>query len=408
MNYDNLLSLLWGVSSISSVLPLTRSSSQEASKKRYFNKDLSTPSGVVSNAIAELGGSLSEPISIPKSNKPLLRLAWSHDVAMDLGTANTLIYIRKQGIVFNQPSIVAIDQAKNEVVAIGHKAKGMFGKTGRSISVVRPLKNGTIQDFESASLMIRHLIRLIHSGFSMKGPRLVVGVPSGISYAENRSVVDAAHRSGISSVHLAGESIAAALGAGISLTQGDARMIVDIGGGTTEVAIIIAGELVHFHTSNVAGDQFDIAIQRYIRDEHDLNIGIFEAEKLKLQIGSAYSPKIERTLNISGQDLRTGLPKQICISDAEISYAISEPIKSIIASIFSVLEESSPEVIDDIANHGVYMAGGGSLLPHLIDILSYSTGLKFFLASDPLYCVVRGVGHIVDDMRSYKRLTISQ
>lgn len=335
---------------------------------------------------------------------PHLRLAWSHDVAMDLGTANTLVYVRKRGIVFNEPTVVAIEQESGQVVAIGNEAKAMFGKTGRSLTVVRPLKNGTIQDFDVASSLIRHLLSKVQRGFSMRGPRLVVGVPSGISYAERRAVADAALRSGVCSVLLAGESVAAAIGAGISLQESSSRMIVDIGGGTTEVAVISRGELLHFHTSPVAGDSFDEALQKYVRDERHLSIGTFEAERLKMQIGSAFVRSAQRSCLTTGQDLLSGLPSQREIVDVELAHAFKEPIGSVIAAIFSVLEQASPEIVDDISRSGICLTGGGSLLAELPQVISSATGISCYRANDPLHCVVRGVGRIVDDLRSHKRL----
>lgn len=338
---------------------------------------------------------------------PHLRLAWSHDVAMDLGTANTLVYVRKRGIVFNEPTVVAIEQESGKVVAIGNEAKEMFGKTGRSVAVIRPLKNGTIQDFDVASALIRHLLSKVQRGFSMRGPRLVVGVPSGISYAERRAVADAALRSGVCSVLLAGESIAAAIGAGISLQEASAHMIVDIGGGTTEVAVISMGELLHFQTSPVAGDAFDEALQKYIRDERHLSIGSFEAERLKMQIGSADVRLAQRSCLTTGQDLLSGLPSQREIVDVELAHAFRQPINSIISAIFSVLEQASPEIVDDISSSGICLTGGGSLLPELPNVISSATGISCFRANDPLHCVVRGVGRIVDDLRAHKRLVFS-
>lgn len=326
---------------------------------------------------------------------------------MDLGTANTLVYVRKRGIVFNEPTVVAIEQESGKVVAIGNEAKEMFGKTGRSIAVIRPLKNGTIQDFDVASALIRHLLSKVQRGFSMRGPRLVVGVPSGISYAERRAVADAALRSGVCSVLLAGESIAAAIGAGISLQEASAHMIVDIGGGTTEVAVISMGELLHFQTSPVAGDAFDEALQKYIRDERHLSIGSFEAERLKMQIGSADVRLAQRSCLTTGQDLLSGLPSQREIVDVELAHAFRQPINSVISAIFSVLEQASPEIVDDISSSGICLTGGGSLLPELPNVISSATGISCFRANDPLHCVVRGVGRIVDDLRAHKRLVFS-
>lgn len=339
---------------------------------------------------------------------PHLKLAWSHDIAMDLGTANTLVYVRKRGIVFNEPTVVAIHQDTGKVVAVGHRAKEMFGRTGRSISVVRPLKNGTIHDFDVASAMIRHLLGIVQTGFSMRGPRLVVGVPSGISYAERRAVADASLRSGVSTVLLAGESVAAAIGAGLSLEETAARMIVDIGGGTTEVAVMSKGEVLHFEAAPYAGDACDEAIQKYVRDERYLAIGCFEAERLKIQIGSASAVTSERSCLVTGQDILTGLPGRREITDGELSLALREPLSGIVGAIFAVLEQASPEIIDDISRSGICLAGGGSLLTDLPRIISEATGIACYRANDPLHCVVRGVGRIVDDLRTYKRLVFAE
>lgn len=385
--------------------PTLSSSAQTAASPSY--------GGSFSSSMSSSISSPAQLISHPFANRaaasiyPHLRLAWSHDIAMDLGTANTLVYVRKRGIVFNEPTVVAINQDSGKVVAVGHRAKEMYGKTGRSTSVVRPLKNGTIQDFDVAAAMIRHLLGIVQTGFSMRGPRLVVGVPSGISYAERRAVADAALHSGVSTVLLAGESVAAAIGAGLSLDETAARMIVDIGGGTTEVAVMSKGEVLHFEASPYAGDACDEAIQKYVRDARYLNIGSFEAERLKIQIGSASSMTSERSCIVTGQDILSGLPSRREISDGELSRALREPLSAIVTAIFSVLEQASPEIVDDISRSGICLAGGGSLLTDLPRIISEATGIACYRANDPLHCVVRGVGRIIDDLRTYKRLVFA-
>jgi rod shape-determining protein MreB len=328
-------------------------------------------------------------------------------MAMDLGTANTLIYIRKRGIVYNEPSLIALNVEDQKVVAVGNAAKKMYGRTGRSIQVVRPLRQGSVNDFDATSAMIKTMLATIQRGFAMRGSRLVIGVPAGITFAERRAVADAADRSGVSSVFLVDECMAAAIGSGISLSQNEASMIVDIGGGTTEIGIINAGGTLSSHSIRVAGDDMDEAIQRHLKEAYSLNVGIFEAERIKLLLGSIDTEYGDRSAVVVGQDLKSGLPAQRLISERELSYCLVEPTQHILEAVFNVLESSSPEIVEDICERGICVTGGGSLLPGLPEILSRELGVACYRAQDPLGSVVRGVGKVVDDLKAHRSICLA-
>lgn len=334
-------------------------------------------------------------------------LFWSNDLAMDLGTANTLIYAKNRGIILNEPSVVAIDEQSGKAVAIGHQAKEMYGKTSRAIRCVRPMKDGVIADFEMTKLMIQYMIKQVAKPWSIKKPKIVIGVPSGITQVEKRAVLDAALCSGISAVMLAEESMAAAIGAGLPIERPVGNMILDIGGGTSEIAVIAMNGTVYSHSIRVAGDEMDEAIQRKIKKETGIQIGIFEAERIKLVIGSALPFGTSRSIAVFGRDLSTGHPKQVEISDEMIRDALQDPIQAIVSSVITALEQTSPELAQDILSRGVHVAGGGALLRGLTERLARETGLKFFRAADPLSCVVRGVGKIIDNFSEMRSCCIS-
>jgi rod shape-determining protein MreB and related proteins len=330
-----------------------------------------------------------------------------NDLAMDLGTANTLIYIKNRGIVLNEPSVVAVTEDTGQALAIGHSAKEMFGKTSRSIKCIRPMKDGVIADFAMTSLMIKHMLTQVRGRFSIRSPRIVIGVPSGITQVEKRAVIDAALSCGMRSVMLAEEPMAAALGCNLPVEKAVGNMIVDIGGGTTEVAILSMNSTLYSHSIRVAGDEMDEAIQRHLKKLFGLQIGIFEAERIKLILGSALPIGKPRTMHAFGRDVSTGIPHQVEITDEIVREALQEPINVIISSITTALEQTSPEIAQDIVARGIYLAGGGALLKGLAERLYRETGIRFYRSSDPLSCVVRGVGMIIDDLKNMKQLCIA-
>lgn len=329
------------------------------------------------------------------------------DVAMDLGTANTLIYVQGRGIVINEPSLVVIDEESGRATAIGQRAKDMYGKTGRGLRCIRPMKDGVIADFERTALMIKYMLGQVCRRFTLRRPRLVIGVPSGITQVEKRAVIDAALSTGVRSVMLVEEPMAAALGTGLPVDKAVGNMIVDIGGGTTEVAIISLNGALYSHSIRVAGDEMDEAIQRQIRRDFGLEIGVFEAERVKILLGSALPFGTERSMQLCGRSITTGFPEQVEITDGLIRAALHEPISAIVESVVTALEQTSPEIAHDILGRGVYLAGGGSLLRGLGEKLHRETGIPFHRAQDPLTCVVRGVGKIVENLREMRQLCIA-
>lgn len=347
------------------------------------------------------------PLTLSSSSLEFLRSFWSADLAMDLGTANTLIYVKNRGIVLNEPSVVAIDEESNKPLALGHAAKEMFGKTSQAIRCLRPMKDGVIADFEMTTLMIRHMLGQVSKRWSLRRPRIVIGVPSGITQVEKKAVIDAALYSGASRVMLVEEPMAAALGAGLPVERAIGSMIVDIGGGTTEVAILSMNSTVYSHSIRVAGDELDEAVQRALRRSFGLQVGIFEAERIKLLLGSALPSGSPRALTIFGRDAMTGVPRQVEINDDFVRGAISEPVSAIISSVATALEQATPELAQDIVSQGVHLAGGGALLRGLTERLQRETGIRFYRAADPLSCVVRGVGRIVENIKEMKALCIA-
>lgn len=332
---------------------------------------------------------------------------WSNDLAMDLGTANTLIYTKRRGIILNEPSLVAVSEDSGKPLAVGHAAKKMFGKTSRGIRCVRPMKDGVIADFEMTSLMIKYMIQSVRHHWTFNRPRIVIGVPSGITQVEKRAVIDAAMYSGVRQVMLVEEPMAAALGAGLPVDKPIGNMVVDIGGGTTEVAILSLNGTLYSHSIRVAGDEMDEAIQRHIKRLFSLQVGIFEAERIKLVIGSALPFGKPRSVQVYGRDTATGVPRQVEASDEMVREALQEPISAIISSVVTALEQTSPEIAHDIIARGVYLAGGGALLKGLGERLHRETGINFHVALDPLSCVVRGVGKVVENLKEMRVLCIA-
>ncbi|MCB0354352.1 MAG: rod shape-determining protein [Bdellovibrionales bacterium] len=332
---------------------------------------------------------------------------FSHDLGIDLGTANTLIYAKHKGIILNEPSLVAIDVESGKPLAVGKTAKEMFGKTSGGVRCARPMKDGVIADFETTSCMMNYMLGQVRSYGSFFKPRTIIGVPSGITQVEKRAVIDAALNAGAREVRLVEEPMAAALGAGLPVDQAVGNMIVDIGGGTTEVAIISMCGTVYSHSIRVAGDEMDEAIQRYLKRQFGLQVGIFEAERLKLLLGSALPLGKERYARTYGRDVTSGLPQQADVSDEIIRDALNEPISAIIASVVTALEQTNAEIAQDIISRGIFLAGGGALLKGLSERLQRETGITFRRTQDPLSCVARGVGCIVDNLSELRSLCIA-
>ncbi len=329
------------------------------------------------------------------------------EMAMDLGTANTLIYVRGRGIVLNEPSVVAVRNDDSSVVAVGRAAKDMYGKTSRAIRCVRPLKDGVIADFDMTHLMIKDFITRVSKRWQLRRPRLIVSVPSGITMVEKRAVIDAALSSGARQIHLVEEPMAAAIGSGLEVQDVAGNMIVDIGGGTTEVAVISLGATAYSESVRIAGDEMDEAVEHFLRRAFNIQVGIFEAERIKLAVGSAMPMSERREVKVFGRDLTTGVPREIVVDDAIVRRALREPVHAIVEAVVRALERTSPELCEDIIKRGVYVAGGGALLAGLPERLSLETGLRFYRAANPLTAIVRGAGKVLEEFKDYRSVCIS-
>jgi rod shape-determining protein MreB and related proteins len=332
---------------------------------------------------------------------------FSNDMAIDLGTANTLVYVRGEGIVLNEPSIVAIHQADNTVLAVGKEAKAMLGRTPGNIVAIRPLKDGVIADFDVTEKMLGYFIRRVHRRRTLVRPRIVIGVPSGITQVEKRAVRDSAMQAGAREVYLIEEPMAAAIGAGMPITEPGGNMVVDIGGGTTEVAVISLSGIVYSRSVRIAGDEMDEAIVQYIRKNYNLLVGERRAEEIKIRLGSAYPMSGERrTMEVKGRDLIDGIPKTIVIGDDEIRESLREPIMTIVDAVRTALERTPPELAADIVDKGIVLTGGGALLKGLDQLLRQETNLPITVAEDPLSCVALGTGRVLDELDLLKKVAI--
>lgn len=347
------------------------------------------------------------PIGELSLTRRLLGSLSTPDLAMDLGTANTLVYVKHRGIVLNEPSVVAVDEQTGQAVAVGQQAKEMYGKTSRAVRCIRPMKDGVIADFAMTALMIEHMLRKVAQGSFFRRPRIVIGVPSGITQVEKRAVIDAALCAGVREVMLVEEPMAAALGAGLPIDRAVGNMVVDIGGGTTEVAIISLNGTIYSHSIRVAGDEMDEAIQRHLRRSLGIEVGIFEAERVKLVLGSALPSGRARNMTVFGREVTAALPQQLSICEDSVREALQEPISAIISSITTAIEQTSAEIAQDIMARGIHLAGGGALLRGIAERLQRETGIRFHRAPDPLSCVVRGVGRIVEDLPQLRVLCIA-
>ena len=334
---------------------------------------------------------------------------FSNDLAIDLGTANTLIYVKGQGIVCNEPSVVAVQkEAKGgrKVLAVGAEAKKMLGRTPGNIVAIRPLKDGVIADFEITEAMLRYFIQKIHNRKTLVRPRIIICVPFGITEVEKRAVKESAESAGAREVYLIEEPMAAAIGAGLPITEPTGNMIVDIGGGTTEVAVISLAGVVFSKSVRVGGDKMDEAIAQYIKRKYNLLVGERTAELIKITIGSAYPAQEIQTMEIKGRDLVAGVPKTVEISDEEIRDSLLEPINQIVEAVRIALERTPPELASDIVDKGIVLAGGGALLRNLDVLLREETGLPIMLADDPLTAVVMGAGRALDEIKLLRDISI--
>ncbi|MET4696995.1 rod shape-determining protein MreB [Constrictibacter sp. MBR-5] len=334
----------------------------------------------------------------------------SADLAIDLGTANTLIYVGGRGIVLNEPSVVAIATVKGrkQVLAVGEEAKQMLGRTPGNIEAIRPLREGVIADFEVAEEMIKHFIRKVHNRRSFVSPQVIVCVPSGSTAVERRAIQESAESAGARRVYLIEEPMAAAIGAGLPVTEPTGSMVVDIGGGTTEVAVLSLGGIVYSRSVRVGGDKMDEAIIAYIRRHHNLLIGESTAERIKKDIGSACPPPRgeEQWMPIKGRDLMTGVPREIAVTQTQVAEALSDPVNAIIEAVTVALEHTAPELAADIVDKGIVITGGGGLLTNLDVVLRHTTGLPITIAEDPLSCVVLGTGRCLEEMKLLKHVLI--
>ncbi len=333
---------------------------------------------------------------------------FSNDLAIDLGTANTLVYVKGKGIVLNEPSVVAVKKDgrdNKKIITVGKEAKRMLGRTPGNITAVRPLKDGVIADFEIAEAMLRYFIRKVHNRASLVRPRIVICVPSGITQVERRAVRESAESAGAREVYLIEEPIAAAIGAGLPVTEPKSNMIVDIGGGTTEVAVISLAGMVYSKSIRVGGDKMDDAIINYLKRTYNLLIGQSTAEAIKIAIGNAYpSPDEVETIEVKGRDLITGIPKILTIDSDEIRKAISDQIRAIVDAVRTALEQTPPELAADIVDTGIMLTGGGSLLKNIDVLLREETKLPVHIAEDPLTAVVRGTGKVLEDIDMLKEV----
>ena len=335
---------------------------------------------------------------------------FSNDLAIDLGTANTLVYLKGKGVVVSEPSVVAVQKdshGQRKVLAVGTEAKNMLGRTPGSIVAIRPMKDGVIADFDITEEMLRYFIRKIHNRKALVRPRIVICVPSGITQVEKRAVRESAESAGAREVYLIEEPMAASIGAGLPITEASGNMIVDIGGGTTEVAVISLAGIVYAKSVRVGGDKMDEALTQHLKRKYNLLIGERTAEQIKIQIGSAYPDDEVRTMDVKGRDLVSGIPKTLEIDSNEIREALREPINAILEAVRISLERTPPELAADIVDKGIVLAGGGALLRNMDVLIREETGLPVVIAEDPLSCVVLGSGKVLDELDLLKQVTVT-
>ncbi len=331
---------------------------------------------------------------------------FSRDMGIDLGTANTLVYVSGKGIVLQEPSVVAIDQNERTPLAVGEEAKRMLGRTPGNIIALRPLRDGVIADFDTAEIMLKYFINRVNDGKNLVAPRVVIGIPSGVTGVERRAVKEAAIQAGAREVHLIDEPVAAAIGAGLPVAEPTGNMIVDIGGGTTEVAVLSLQGTVLSESVRVAGDELNEAIVQYMKKIHNLVIGERTSEEIKIQIGSAYpnNETDEQTMEVRGRHLLSGLPQTVVIKAAEVRESMAEPLSVIVDAVKRTLERTPPELASDIIDRGIMLAGGGALLNGLDTLISHETGIVVHIAADPLSCVVLGTGRVLENFKQLERV----
>lgn len=325
------------------------------------------------------------------------------DMGIDLGTANTLVYVKSKGIVLEEPSIVAIDKSKKRILAVGKEAKRMVGRTPENIVAVRPLKSGVIADFETTEKMLRYFIQMVHKNIAFARPRIVICVPSGITPVEKKAVIEATEQAGARVAYIIEEPLAAAIGANLPIDEPTGSMIVDIGGGTSEVAVISLGGIVVSQSLRLGGDEMDEAIVYYLKKDHNLLVGERTSERVKIEIGSAFPLENEEKMEINGRDLITGLPKTIIITSQQIRKALEKPVEDIVNAIVEVLDGTPPELSSDIMKRGIVLAGGGSLLKGFSERISRETHCPVYMAEDPLAAVAMGAGKCVEDFATLKK-----
>jgi rod shape-determining protein MreB len=330
----------------------------------------------------------------------------SKDLAIDLGTANTLVALRGRGVVIREPSVVSLVKGSDRVLAVGDEAKRMLGRAPGTIEVIRPLRSGVIADFECTMAMLRYFITKVHRRQRLVRPRIIIGVPSGITQVEKRAVRESGELVGARAVYLIEEPMAAAIGAGLPISEPAGNMILDIGGGTTEVAIISLAGVVYSRSVRIAGDAMDDAIVAYVKRKYNLLIGERTGEIIKITLGTAIPESSRRTMPVRGRDMLTGLPKTIQLSSLEVYDAMAESIQTIVDTVQAALERTPPELIADVIDHGLVMAGGGALLPSLDVLLREETGLPVTVAEEPLFCVVHGVSQVLDDIDLLEKISV--
>ena len=329
------------------------------------------------------------------------------DIGIDLGTASVLVYIKGKGVVLNEPSVVAIDKNTGRLLKVGAEAQAMLGRTPGNIVAIRPLRDGVISDYDMTERMLKEFIRKVTGGFHLFPPRIMVCVPSGITEVEERAVIDAGRQAGARRVYLIEEPVAAAIGAGIDITKPDGHMVVDIGGGTSDIAVISLSGVVESASIKVAGDQFNASIVKYMRRKHNILIGERTAEQMKMEIGCVYPKEEEATIEIKGRCLMTSLPKTITVNSTEMMEAFEEPVERILEAVHNVLERTPPELVADISNNGIVMTGGGSLVDGFDKLITARTGIHTVVAEDAISCVAEGTGKSLDSLGDMQDGTVN-
>ncbi len=328
-------------------------------------------------------------------------------IGIDLGTANILVFVPQKGVVINEPSVVAVSLDNNKILAVGNEAKKMLGKTPDNIVASRPIKNGVIADYKVTEAMIRHFVNKISGKMRLFKPEIIISVPAGITSTERRAVIDAALQAGAKAAYVVKEPILASIGAGIAINVPCGNMIINIGGGTSEIAVISLGGIVAFSSVRIGGDKLDVAIAEYIRKKHNVSIGDKNAEEIKIKIGSAVTLEEEEVMDIRGRDLISGLPKIIQISSTEVTEAMRDELLEIIKGVKNVLQDTPPELSSDVIDRGMVISGGGALIRNIDVLFSEATGVPCYIADDPLLCVAKGTGIVLDNLDLYKRNLIS-